>query len=150
MTDKASAHPNKFDKLKYLSAELILSGFRRDTYAGVFVRQDISHNETHVCDLLLDGYERKIQIKVAGDLTISEARTRTDRPIAALHGLPLLLKPPKVELYPTDSEPGMPPHFIATVNLKAAVLRINVLPFIATGQGPKWLCVLEILREEAV
>ena len=136
-----------FGALKRESAALILQGLRRDAYAGVLKARDSSVGEAYICDLLLDGLGRKLEIRISGCLTPHRSSRGSHRITAAIHGLSFLLKPPRAEFLPFSFKGGETQHFVANIDLQVAILRLNVLPFASEG-GPAWVCVLEIRRQE--
>jgi len=137
-----------FNALKRESAALILQGLRREAYAGVLKARDSRVGEAYICDLLLDGLGRKLEIRITGRLTAHRSSRDCGRITAAIRGLSFLLVPPRVELlpfYPNDAEV---PHFVGSINFQVAIFRLNVLPFASQG-GAERVCVLEIHRQEA-
>ena len=144
--DKTSELP--FGALKRESAALVLQGLRRDAYAGVLKARDSRVGEAYICDLLLDGLGRKLEIRISGCLTARRSSRDCGRITAAIHGLSFLLVPPRVELlpfYPNDAEV---PHFVGSINFQVAIYLLNVLPFASQGDTER-VCVLEINRQEA-
>jgi len=137
-----------FGALKRESAALILQGLRREAYAGVLKARDSRVGEAYICDLLLDGLGRKLEIRIAGPLIPHQSSRDHGQITAAIHGLSFLLVPPRMELlpfYPNDAEV---PHFVGRIDFQVAIFRLNVLPFASQG-GTEWVCVLEINRQEA-
>ena len=137
-----------FGALKRESAALILQGLRREAYAGVLKARDSRVGEAYICDLLLDGLGRKLEIRIAGPLIPHQSSRDHGQITAAIHGLSFLLVPPRMELlpfYPNDAEV---PHFVGRIDFQVAIFRLNVLPF-GSQDGTEWVCVLEINRQEA-
>ena len=143
--EKASELP--FNALKRESAALILQGLRRDAYAGVLKARGSRVGEAYICDLLLDGLGRKLEIRITGRLTPHRSSRGSHRITAAIHGLSFLLKPPRMELRPFHPNDAEVPHFVGRIDFEVAIFRLNVLPFAAEG-GLAWVCVLEIRRQE--
>lgn len=141
MTQANDLNKSPFKKLKLETATLILAGFRRPSYAGVLHRHPTQ--STYACDLLLDAIGRKIQVKVAGDL--SESRIRC---CAAIHGLPHLVSPPRMDLI-QESSASFPGCFVGQVALNPARLRLTLLPFLGKSDDLTWVCVLEHWMDEA-
>lgn len=136
-----------FGAIKLESAALILQGLRRDAYAGVLSAQDNRVGDAYICDLFLDGFGRRLQIRIAGRLTVHRSSLGAGRITAAIHGLSFLLVPPRVELRPFSVEGGEAYHLVASIDLQVAILRLNVLPYVSQT-GSAWVCVLEIHRQE--
>ena len=136
-----------FGALKRESAALILQGLRRDAYAGVLKARDSSVGEAYICDLLLDGLRRKLEIRISGCLTPHRSSRDSNRITAAIHGLSFLLKPLRMELRPFHPNDGKVPHFVGRIDFQVAIFRLSVLPFASEG-GPAWVCVLEIRCQE--
>jgi hypothetical protein len=143
---KTSANP--FGALKRESAALVLQGLRREAYAGVLNARKSRVGEAYICDLLLDGWGRKLEIRITGPLTTHRSSPDCGRITAAIHGLSFLLVPPKVELLPSSSSDPEQPRFVASIDLQVAILHLNVLPCALQESGPAWVCILEIHRQE--
>lgn len=143
--EKTSELP--FGSLKRESAALIVQGLRRDAYAGVLKARDIRMGDAYICDLLLDGLGRKLEIRIAGCLTAHRSSRDSGWITATIHGLSFLLKPPRMELRPFHPNEAEVPHFVGRIDFQVAIFRLNVLPYASQG-GPAWVCVLEIRRQE--
>jgi len=141
MTQANDLNKSPFKKLKLEAAKLILAGFRRPAYAGVLQRHPTQ--STYACDLLLDAIGRKIQVKVARGL--SENRMCC---CAAIHGLPHLISPPRMDLI-RESSASLPGYFVGEVALYPARLRLTLLPFLGKSDDRTWVCVLEHWMGEA-
>jgi len=141
MTQANDLNKSPFKKLKLEAANLILAGFRRPAYAGVLQRH--TKQSTYACDLLLDAIGRKIQVKVAGDLSESLMFC-----CAAIHGIPHLNSPLRMDLIqePSASFPG---YFVGEVALNLTRFRLTLLPFLRKSDGHTWVCVLEHWLDEA-
>jgi hypothetical protein len=141
MTQANDLNKSPFKKLKLETAKLILAGFRRPAYAGVLQRHPIQ--PTYACDLLLDAIGRKIQVKVAGDLSKSRMSC-----CAAIHGIPHLNSPLTMDLIQEPSA-SLPGYLVGEVALNPARLRLTLLPFLAKFDDRTWVCVLEHWMDEA-
>lgn len=141
MTQANDLNKPPFKKLKLELAKLILAGFRRPAYAGVLQRHPTQ--PTYACDLLLDAIGRKIQVKVAGDLSKGCMCY-----CAAIHGIPHLNSPLTMDLFqePSASFPG---YLVGEVALNPARLRLTLLPFLGKFDDRTWICVLEHWMDEA-
>ncbi|WP_037230325.1 hypothetical protein [Roseobacter sp. GAI101] len=147
MNDELENKKHPFGLLELEGARLILSGFRRDTYAGVLRLIDRPAEDKYICDLLLDGFGRKVQVNISG-LSCGSNRQAGKSRIAAIYGLPFLLTPPKAELTALDYTGGIAQQFAASFDLHAAVFHINVLSYVRPTGGQDWVCVLDISRAE--
>jgi hypothetical protein len=148
MTESRSHPTDPFGPLKLQTAQLILAGFRRDSYAGVFRPVPNRHGGRHVCHLLLDGLGRRLQMKVKG-LPSGPESGLVKKPTVALHGLPVLVRPPRAELSPLNCTAGAGQQFTASLDMHVATLRLGVVHYLpAPGASNSWICVLEILRGE--
>ncbi|MBO9432532.1 hypothetical protein [Sulfitobacter sp. R18_1] len=136
-----------FGMLKRESAALILQGLRREAYAGVLKARDSRVGEAYICDLLLDGLGRKLEIRIYGCLTPHQSSRESNLITAAIHGLSFLLKPPRMELRPFHPNEAEVPHLVGRIDFQVAIFRLSVLPYASQG-GPAWVCVLEIRRQE--
>lgn len=112
-----------FGALKRESATLILQGLRRDAYAGILKARDSKVGKAYICDLLLDGLGRKLEIRIFGCLTSQRPSRGLGRIAASIHGLSFLLVPPRVELLPFHSSDAEAPHFIASIDFQVACER---------------------------
>ena len=148
MTNRTDHPSTPFENLRTETARLILAGFRRDSYAGVFRPVPTRHGGRHVCDLLLDGLGRRLQMKVKG-LPSGPESDLVKKPTVALHGLPVLVRPPRAELSPLNCTAGAGRQFTASFEMHVATLRLGVVHYLpAPGASNSWVCVLEILRGE--
>lgn len=148
MTNRTDYTTIPFENLRTETARLILAGFRRDSYAGVFQPVPNARGGLHICDLFLDGLGRRLQIKVRGLPPLADLKAGT-RPTVALHGLPILVKAPRTELVPVICGVGVGQQFTASLDMHVATLRLGVVHYLpAPGASNSWICVLEILRGE--
>lgn len=148
MTNRTDYTTIPFENLRTETARLILAGFRRDSYAGVFQPVPNARGGLQICDLFLDGLGRRLQIKARGLPPLAELKAGT-RSTVALHGLPILIKAPQTELVPVRCGVGAGQQFTASFELHVATLRLSILRYLpAPGASHSWVCVLEILRRE--
>jgi len=148
MTNRTDYTTSPFENLRTETARLILAGFRRDSYAGVFQPVPNARGCLHICDLFLDGLGRRLQIKARGLPHLAEFKTGS-RPTVVLHGLPILVKAPRTELVPVRCDAGAGQQFTASFEMHVATLQLGILRYLpAPGASYSWICVLEILREE--
>ncbi len=126
---------------------LALSGLRRPAYSGVFLRRAGTKIPTYICDLILDGHQRNLTIRLKMEPCDVGQENIRHRYMATIQGQRLL-----TEYGPFDLIEANPKNECArlqgSMNLGAAQLVVTVLPHWNAQCFNPWICVLEPLRSD--
>jgi len=128
-------------------AALALAGLRRPAYAGVFQRLAGTKIPTYICDLILDGHQRNLTIRLKMKTREVDQENIRHRYIATIQGLRFSLKQGPFDLLEHNPK-NERAHLKGAMDLGATQMVMTVLPHCnADGFNP-WICVLETLRPE--
>lgn len=136
------------DHAKREFAEFALAGLRRPAYAAVFDKLPGCKLNSYGCNLLLDGYERNLTIRLKQqNATCTEGRTQAQY-FATIQGLPMSVGQQPIALVQRHSSEKHA-YLTGTLELGVAKLVITVLPHRNTSGIGMFLCILEVLRCKA-
>lgn len=135
------------DQVKRQFAELALAGLRRPVYTGAFRRLSKAKTRTYICDLIVDGYQRNLVIRLKAQEREAGQEDNQKRYGATIQGLPLALKKKQFNLVWSDAESGHG-HLKGMLDISAAQLVMTVRPHRDVNDKELLICILEILRSE--
>ncbi|SFO27092.1 hypothetical protein SAMN04487859_1223 [Roseovarius lutimaris] len=128
-------------------AGLALAGVRRPAYAGDFQRLAGTKIPTYICDLILDGHQRNLTIRLKMEAREVDQENIRHRYMATIQGLRFSLNQGPFDLFEHNPK-NERACLKGVMDLGATQLVMTVLPhYTAHGFNP-WICVLETLRPE--
>ena len=126
---------------------LALSGMRRPAYCGVFQRLAGTKIPTYICDLILDGHQRNLTIRLKMEPREVGQENIRRRYMATIQGQRLLSEYGPfilIEVNPKSERACLQ----GSMNLGAVQLLMTVLPHCNAQCFNPWICVLEPLRSD--
>ncbi|WP_138936630.1 hypothetical protein [Roseovarius arcticus] len=146
-TEANDLRRRSIDQTRQQFAELALAGFRRAAYAGVFQKITGTKAPTYICDLILDGYQSNLTIRVQEVAPEADQENSPRKYMTTIRGLRLGRKPASFALVRNTSERGKG-TLSGTLDFGFAQMALTVLPYCDATGADLWICVLEILRSE--
>ncbi|SEK64970.1 hypothetical protein SAMN05421666_0593 [Roseovarius nanhaiticus] len=144
-TDYTNLGQKDRDNTKDQIARLSLAGLQRSTYAGVFEAVPSQRQTCWTCDLILDGYNRRLNITINRKADPTPAGDAVWRYRGRLTGLHPLFQRRAFDL---TAQPGTGSalRLIGRLDLRVAVLCVSVLPCVGADGERRILCLLEVQR----
>lgn len=147
-TDAPNLGRQARDDTRRKIAELAIAGLQKPFYASVFRPLRAANDPTWVSTILLDGYQRRVEIAFSSRIARDRSGGWRYRYRGRISGLKPLLGRRDFDLAPEMDAAGDWMRLSGYIDLEIARLSVTVIPCRSAAGDRLHICLLEVSRRE--